>query len=396
MTLTLLLDLDDTLLNLNGEAFGQAYLSALSKELTPDRQPEAVLNALVSGRIRMNESRDFSRTLREVFDSDFFPHLNIPRGQLEPAIARFYEETFPQLQAFTSPISGAVDFVNWARSKGYRTAIATDPLLPRTAMLQRLRWAGFDPRDFEIVSSYECFHFSKSHPEYYAELLGRLGWPDGPILMVGNDIERDINPARRLGLAAFLVTGESASSAGSEPGLGGSLADLRLWLESADLKLMNPVLNSPDSILSILSATPAALSGLLFGLAPAAWTEKHNDDNWSLTELICHLRDIERDVHQANLKLLLEKEGAFIPRPDTSIWANQRDYLHEDGRSALKTYFDFRRETLAMLTKLPESGWQTNARHAIFGPTNLLEMVSFIAEHDRLHLHQAWAILNEK
>jgi hypothetical protein len=34
--------------------------------------------------------------------------------------------------------------------------------------------------------------------------------------------------------------------------------------------------------------------------------------------------------------------------------------------------------------------WSRRARHAIFGPTNFLEVVGFIADHDRLHIQQAW------
>jgi hypothetical protein len=34
--------------------------------------------------------------------------------------------------------------------------------------------------------------------------------------------------------------------------------------------------------------------------------------------------------------------------------------------------------------------WGRIARHAIFGPTDFLEIISFVADHDRLHLQQAW------
>ena len=37
--------------------------------------------------------------------------------------------------------------------------------------------------------------------------------------------------------------------------------------------------------------------------------------------------------------------------------------------------------------------WSRNARHAIFGPTNFQEVVGFVADHDRLHIQQAWKTL---
>lgn len=393
MTLTLLLDLDDTLLNTNLHAFIPAYFRALSKQLAPYIAPELMLRALLSGMSQMNESDDFSRTLQEVFEAEFYPQLNISRSELEPAIENFYDNIFPDLSGLTSQIPEAKPFVDWALSKGYRIAIATDPLFPRKATHQRLRWAGFDPQRFELISSYENFHFSKTHPAYYAEILARLGWPVGPVLMVGNDMERDILPAKMLGLATYRVEVESASSFGPEAQPRGTLDDLRLWLESTDPASLMPSFKSSDSVMGIISATPAALNGLLCGLDSASWSRKPASDDWSLTELACHLRDSEREIHQMQIKLFKEQSEPFIPRPDTGVWASQRDYLHESGSSALKEFNDARRETLALLKNMAQKDWQRKARHAIFGPTKFLEVISFNADHDRMHIQQAWTTL---
>ena len=72
--------------------------------------------------------------------------------------------------------------------------IATNPLFPRTAIYQRLEWAGLPPDKypFSLIPSYETFHFAKPNPTYFAEFLTISGWPDGPMIMVGNDLEHDI------------------------------------------------------------------------------------------------------------------------------------------------------------------------------------------------------------
>lgn len=395
MALTLLLDLDDTLLNTNLNSFVPAYFQALAAELTPHIAPEKMFRALISGTHQMSESEDFSRTLESVFNADFFPRLNIPREELEPAIENFYDNFFPSLSNLTSQRPDAKPFIDWAFAKGYRIAIATDPLLPRKATYHRLRWAGFEPGQFELVSTFDHFHFSKMHPAYYAEVLGRMGWPDGPVLMVGNDMERDILPAQKLGLKTYHVDEESASRSGPEAGAGGKLADLRPWLESTNLASLTPSFKSVDSVLGILSATPAALNGLSQGINPSAWTHEPTPDDWSLTELICHMRDTEREIHHMQVNLFKEQNVPFIPRPDTSVWASQRDYLHEDGVTALKEFNDARRETLALLKNFDRDDWNRKARHAIFGPTNFLEVVGFIADHDRMHIHQAWSTLKK-
>ena len=90
------------------------------------------------------------------------------------------------------------------------------------------------------------------------------------------------------------------------------------------------------------------------------------------------------------LKLMIEREGAFIPRPDSDVWANERKYWNVDGRMALTEFASARIESLKLLKGLNDEIWSRSARHAIFGPTNFLEVASFIADHDRLHVQQAW------
>ena len=397
MTLTLLLDLDDTLLNTNIDSFIPAYFQALAKELTPHIAPEVMLRALMSGTKRMMESEDFSQTLEQVFNAEFYPQINSSREEVVDTLEKFYDNVFPTLGGVTTPKPEAKPFIDWAFSQGFRIAIATDPIFPRKATYHRLRWAGFEPEQFEIVSSFEHFHFTKTHPAYYAEVLGRMGWPDGPVLMVGNDMERDIRPAQMLGLATYHVEDEPASPSGLEAGVQGKLADLRLWLESTDPASLTPSFKSVDSVLGILSATPAALNGFALRLDRTAWSHKPAADEWCLKEVVSHLRDTEREVHQMQIELFKEQDEPFIPRPDTSVWANQRDYMHEDCAVALKEFNEARRKTLNLIKEITvePSTWERKARHAIFGPTNFLEVVGFIAEHDRLHVQQAWNMLKK-
>jgi len=261
MTLTLLLDLDDTLLNTNLEAFVPAYFQALAQEFAPYIAPDLMVRALLSGLRKMNENEDFSKILQDVFDEEFYSQVGVSRKKLQAVADHYYDHVFPALAGLTTQNPQAKLFVDWALSQGYRIAIATDPLFPRKATYHRLRWAGFEPEQFELISTPDRFHFTKSHPAYYAEILGRMGWPEGPVLMVGNDMERDIRPAQMLGLATYHVDEEPASSFEPETGAHGKLADLRRWLESTNFEALTPSFKSRDSILGIAASTPAALNG---------------------------------------------------------------------------------------------------------------------------------------
>ncbi|HND48138.1 MAG TPA: DinB family protein [Anaerolineales bacterium] len=395
MKLTLLLDLDETLLNTNQDVFFPAYIQALSTNFASQLDPKLVMRALMTSIEKMNQNDDASRTLKDVFSDEFCPQVGMTRQELDAHIDVFYSQVFPTLRGITSQIAETQPFIEWAMKQGYRLVVATDPLLPRPATRQRVQWAGLDPDQFELISTFEDFHFLKNFSAYYAEVLGQLGWQEGPILMVGNDAERDILSAKRLGLATFFVETESGSMSGPEAGPRGTLSDLRRYLESTDLASLTPSFKTKEAIMAIQASVPAVLDTFFRGLSAETWKHKPASSEWTLTELVCHLRDTEREIHHMQLKLFNGQDEPFIPRPDTGIWANQRDYLHEDGPSALHEFAKARSMTLSMLQNTPDVEWDRKARHAIFGPTNFREVAGFIADHDRLHVQQALSLLKK-
>ncbi len=389
MTITLLLDLDDTLLNTNLHAFMPAYFQALADHVCGHVPSEKFLRELIRGVNRMNENEDPRLTLREVFDSYFYPALGFPKEELQDVLEDFYDHVFPKLAPHTTRMPGAVEFVDWASASGFQIAIATDPLFPIKATQHRLRWAGFEPQQFELVSAFEDFHFTKAHPAYYAEVLGSLGWQDQPVLMAGNDVHRDILPAQRMGLKAFLVGSEAASSPDGVAG-SGSLADLRRWLESAVPSALEPDFKSREATLAILSSTPAVLPQFIRSLTDDDCRHEPTRDDWALNEIICHLRDTEREVHALQVDQMLKKDDAFISRPDAAVWASERNYLNEDALTAMGEFSEARVALLEKVKSAPTEIWDRKVRHAIFGPSNFGEVMGFAADHDRSHLQQAW------
>jgi FMN phosphatase YigB (HAD superfamily) len=396
MTLTLLLDLDDTLLGTNMEAFIPAYFQALAKHLSPYVAPDVMLAALAAGTRAMLINQNPTRTLRQVFDTEFYPRVGVDREKLEPVIDQFYDEVFPALGMLTTSFPEAASLVEWALEQGYRVAIATDPVFPRKATLHRLRFAGLAPEKhaFALVSSYETFHFTKSYPAYYAEFLGHLGWPEGPILMVGNDLDRDLDPARALGLQTYWVNGSlPPHGSGKEPIAHGSLSDLRGWIESVDLNSLEPRFEEEESLQALLRAAPASISALMQELPVPCRKWRPSVNEWSLTEVLWHLRDTELEINLPRLERVLTENTPFIAVPDSNAWAEQRVYLEREADIAWNELISGRLSLLARLANLTDADWARKARHSIFGPTSFQEMVAFMVEHDRLHIQQIWKIV---
>ena len=394
MTLTLLLDLDDTLLDSNMNDFIPVYFHTLGKEMQAYIEPEKMLKYLMLSTEAMIANDSPEQTLEERFGAEFYPRFDMERDVLDPIIARFYEEIFPSLAYLTKARPEAVDFVEWAFSEGHRVAISTNPLFPRAAIEHRLRWAGLAPEKypFDVVSSFEHFHFSKPNPAYMAEVLGRMGWPDGPVLVVGDDPERDLRAAQELGLASYWIADDDAIlPEGVNPPLGrGKIGELRGWIESQDEKIFISSYQAKTAVVATAKAIPAALRGMLSNLPVSAWTESPHPEEWSLVEIISHLRDVEIEVNLPRIQTFLHEENPFITADDTDMWVAERAYAKEDGETALRGYVNARLETLKVLKKLNDDDWQRAGRHAIFGPITVQEQLGFMVEHDRVHLRQIY------
>ena len=397
MPKTLLFDLDETLLGNRMDSFLPAYLQALAEYLAPYIAPDKMIAALTAGTRQMVANLQPDCMLRESFDETFFPALGLDRSQIQPIIDRFYVEKFPSLQRHTHTIPLAQETVSTSLQRGYQVAIATSPLFPRSAIEQRLSWAGLPHSQypFSLVSSYEDFHFAKPNPAYFAEVLARLGWPDGDVLMVGDDLEQDIIPASRLGVATYWINSEDTQD---DPGEAvefarGSLSELTPWLESHSSNGLTPTYQTPEALLSILRATPAVLDTWCRNLTPGEWRVRSKPDTWSALEVVSHLRDTDHEVHLPRLEKVLLSKNPFIAGIDTDRWAEERKYIQQDGQSARLSYTASRMEAIALLEKLSPADWLRSARHAILGPTTLLELVSIIAAHDRLHVQQLLAEL---
>lgn len=386
MTPTLLIDIDNTLLANDMDTFLPGYLQALSKHLAPYADSRRMIPALLRATDEMSANQRPDCTLKEVFDSRFYPELGLSGGELQEEIETFYGQVFPKLKALTTPYPQAVRLVEEALRRGYRLVVATNPLFPRAAILQRLAWAGLSVDDypFDLISSYETFHFAKPNPAFLAECLARVGWPEGPVVVLGDSVENDIEPARKLGLAFYQVGPEDPER---------SLEDFFPWFDRSTPEALEPNYSLPHGLLAILRSSPAVLEHLSRPLAPGAWTIRPARDEWSLVEIICHLRDVDEEVNLPRLIKVVNEANPFIPGMVTDPWAEERDYLHQNGPAALGRFIAVRVKLLDRLLALPPEGWQRSARHAIFGPTSLQELISIQASHDRLHVQQAVQVI---
>ena len=88
---------------------------------------------------------------------------------------------------------------------GKKVYLATNPVFPRCATMNRIRWAGLDASDFRVITTYEDCVYCKPNPDYFRMILEQFRLDPEECLMVGNDVEEDLS-IRSLGVKTFLVT----------------------------------------------------------------------------------------------------------------------------------------------------------------------------------------------
>jgi hypothetical protein len=118
------------------------------------------------------------------------------------------------------------------------------------------------------------------------------------------------------------------------------------------------------------------------------WTFRPSPDQWSLGMIMCHLRDVEREVYHVRFKSLTAEKNAFLSGASPDEWAEERGYAEQNGREALEAFLVARNITLDMLRGFSAELWNRQGQHAFFGPTSMHELVYLAVRHDDLHWEQ--------
>ena len=203
----ILFDLDGTLLPMVQDEFVKFYMPLLAKSYMNagvSLDPKKFIGAVWAGYEAMVKN-DGSRTNREAFWSYIEPELPIPTEESEKIALNFYADEFNQAICTTKPNPVSNQIVKRAKERGFETYLATNPVFPRCATMNRIRWAGLDAEDFKVITTYETCTYCKPNPEYFRGILEEFSLDPSECLMVGNDVAEDLS-IRSLGVKTYLVT----------------------------------------------------------------------------------------------------------------------------------------------------------------------------------------------
>lgn len=215
MLRAILFDLDGTLLPMDQDAFVKIYFGRLAQKLAPlGYDPQALIKAIWQGTEAMIRN-DGRQTNEERFWQTFCSLFGEKARQDEPVFDAFYRVEFQQAAASCGCAPDAAQVISLCKEMGLRRVLATNPIFPAVATLSRIRWAGLEKEDFELITTYENAHFCKPNPTYYQEILKKQNLDPAECMMVGNDVGEDMI-AETLGMRVFLLTDCLINKTGEE------------------------------------------------------------------------------------------------------------------------------------------------------------------------------------
>jgi hypothetical protein len=141
-------------------------------------------------------------------------------------------------------------------------------------------------------------------------------------------------------------------------------------------------------LLDALKATPDTLAGLLAGISDSrARAATGGEENWSVVEIICHLRDAEEFFIQ-RMQSMRDQDNPLIIGYDQESLARERNYKAGNLQQALAGFNAFRQQTIKEYSFLSAEQWQRIGQHNELGQITIFAQAVHHAAHDAIHCAQ--------
>lgn len=200
----ILFDLDGTLLPMDNELFTKIYFKLLAgKMYAYGYEPEKLIQSIWAG-VKAMIVNDTEKTNEVVFWDSFCQFWGEDARKDIEHFEEFYANDFVKAKAVCGFNEQMAEMIAKLKEKGYRMALATNPIFPEIATRQRIYWSGLKPEDFEFFTTYENSTRCKPNPGYYLEIAKKLQVNPEDCLMVGNDVDEDLI-AEKIGMNVFLL-----------------------------------------------------------------------------------------------------------------------------------------------------------------------------------------------
>jgi hypothetical protein len=135
-----------------------------------------------------------------------------------------------------------------------------------------------------------------------------------------------------------------------------------------------------------LGETPRSLQQLADGLGDNDSRWKPSDEEWSVLEHVCHLRDIEQEGYTVRIRKLRHESEPFLADLDGAQLAATRSYNSQDFETALRDFADARQQNVESIKEIPLESLSRSGMFENVGTVTLAKLLLMMREHDEGHL----------
>jgi hypothetical protein len=130
------------------------------------------------------------------------------------------------------------------------------------------------------------------------------------------------------------------------------------------------------------------LTAALAEVPQEAWEFKPAADEWSIHEIVVHMKDSE-SMGVIRLHKLIAEPGSTLMAYEESKWADALNYQYQDVEDALQILKLTRRTTYRLLKTLPDQVFMQSVVHPEYGESYTLEKwLNIYARHIPEHIEQ--------
>ena len=149
------------------------------------------------------------------------------------------------------------------------------------------------------------------------------------------------------------------------------------------------------TLLALLAETPQRLAVMTNGLDPVRYHTPLGEDEWSVQEVLAHLR-VCAEVWGQSIVAMITHDRPTLRYVSPRTVAKKRNYTTQEYHTSLQAFSKQRTELLQLLTPLPEEAWSRGATFT--GTTRGREQTIYsyaqrITAHEAEHIAQIATLL---
>jgi hypothetical protein len=142
------------------------------------------------------------------------------------------------------------------------------------------------------------------------------------------------------------------------------------------------------ALIRALAQTPHRVRRLVESMGEDESRWKPLADEFSATENVCHLRDIEEEGYCVRIRRLLEETEPFLSDLDGARLAREREYNKQQMLDALERFSKARAANVAAVRGVPPESLDRRGMFEGAGAVTLGQLLLMMREHDEGHIKE--------